>query len=53
MNYNDIDKEIVDNLITKIIQKEKKFIHGKRILERQKRKKIKKLINNEVLKNDN
>jgi len=53
MNYDDIDKEIVDNLITEIIQKEKRFIHGKRISETEKRKEIKDLINKEVFKNDN
>jgi hypothetical protein len=53
MNYNEMDKTIIDTLITKIIRKEKDFLHGRKKNESIQKSELKKIINDEVYKNDN
>jgi len=49
----EINSEVVEDLLVKIIKLEKNFLYDKSLREYEKRDKIKKIIAKEVIKNDN
>lgn len=53
MKNQEINSEVVEDLLVKIIKLEKNFLYDKSLREYEKRDKIKKIIAKEVIKNDN